>query len=138
MEGILSKLKFSFITVFFIFFSNLFGIEVIVSKVDMTFRTELTPENLEIKDVKVVPNNCKPLKLEELKNDKYLSSKFIKKNQIICDDDVKKVVKKSVIFNFGSIEIETDGKIIYENDEYIRIKKDNGKIEKIYKDGKVR
>lgn len=134
----MSKLKFSIISIFIIFISNLFAFEVIVSKEDMTFRTQLTPENLEVKDTKVLPDNCRPLKLEELKNNKYLSSKYIKKNQIICLDDVKKIVKKSVVFNFGSIQIETDGKIIYENDEYIRIKKDNGKIEKIYKDGKER
>lgn len=134
----MSKLKFSIISIFIIFISNLFALEVIVSKEDMTFRTQLTPENLEVKDTKVLPDNCRPLKLEELKNNKYLSSKYIKKNQIICLDDVKKIVKKSVVFNFGSIQIETDGKIIYENDEYIRIKKDNGKIEKIYKDGKER
>ncbi len=134
----MSKLKFSITALFFIFISKLLAYEVIVSKEDMSFRTQLTPENLEIKDIKQLPENCIPLKLEELKNNKYLSSKFIKKSQIICKDDVKKIVKKSVIFNFGSIQIETDGKIIFENDEYIRIKKDNGKIEKIYKDGKAR
>lgn len=96
----MSKLKFSIISIFIIFISNLFAFEVIVSKEDMTFRTQLTPENLEVKDTKVLPDNCRPLKLEELKNNKYLSSKYIKKNQIICLDDVKKIVKKSVVFNF--------------------------------------
>lgn len=134
----MSKLKFSIIAIFIIFISKLLAFEVIVAKEDMSFRTQLTPENLEIKDIKLLPENCKPLKLEELKDNKYLSSKFIKKAQVICKDDVKKIVKKSVVFNFGSIQIETDGKIIFENDEYVRIKKDNGKIEKIYKDGKSR
>lgn len=134
----MSKLKFSIFLTFTIFTSQVFAIEAIIAREDLPFRTQLTPQNLEIKDIVKVPDNCDLLKLSELKNGKYLTSKYIRREQIFCKDDVKKVEKKSIIFNFGPIEIETDGKIIYENDEYVKIKKDNGKIEKIYKDGRSR
>lgn len=130
------KLKFSFFLIFLI--SNIYAVEVIISKDDLSFRTILTPKILEVKDAKTLPHNCLPLKIDDLKNNKYNTSKYIKKDQIICKDDVKKIEKKTVIFKFGNLEIETDGKILFENDEYIKIKKDNGKIEKIYKDGRVR
>ena len=40
--------------------------------------------------------------------------------------------------NGKTLEIEKKGKIVFENDQFIRIKKDNGKIEKIYKDGRLK
>ena len=40
-----------------------------------------------------------------------------------------------MIFNFGNIQIEQNGEIIFQNDKYITIKKNNGKVKKIYKNG---
>jgi len=138
MEVIFLKLKFS-IFLFFIFFSfNLFAIELIIAKKDIAYNELLTPNDLVLIDQKEAPLNCVPLKLEELKNNNYKTSKFIKEKKVLCKEDLKKDIKKSIIFRFGSIEIETNGKIMYENDEYIKIKKENGKIEKIYKDGRTR
>lgn len=51
--------------------------------------------------------------------------------------DLDKDKNNSVLFNFGSIQIERPGKIIFENDEYIRIKREDGQVEKIYKDGRI-
>ena len=52
--------------------------------------------------------------------------------------DVKKYENESVIFNFGGVEIEKKGKVIYENDDFIRIKNLDGTIEQIYKDGRTK
>lgn len=132
------KLKFSLIVLFFIFTSQLFSMELIVAKENIPFKKKLTPDILMLKDFKAIPPNCRPIKLKNLKDNKYFSSKYIKKNQVICMDDVKSSNGNKVIFNFGSIEIETSGRIMFENDEYIKIKKENGKVEKIYKDGRLR
>ena len=40
-----------------------------------------------------------------------------------------------MIFDFGNIEIEKDGKVIKDTKQYVRIKNNDGTIEKIYKDG---
>lgn len=130
------KLKFSLFSIFFLFVLKLFSYEVIIAKIDIPFRTALTPSNVAILQIEKLPDDCKPISLKELKEKKYFTSKYLQKDKIICHSDLKKEDPKRVIFNFGSIEIETPGKIIYENDEYIKIRKENGKIEKIYKDGR--
>ena len=132
------KLKYSFFYLFFIFSMKLFSIEVIVAKIDIPYNNSLKPSDIFISEIDKLPANCIPITIDELKKDKYISNKFLIKEKVICKDDLKKEKENKVIFNFGSIEIETSGKIMYENDEFIKIKKENGKIEKIYKDGRVR
>lgn len=90
-----------------------------------------------LKQVNTLSKNCTPLTLQELENAVFTASHYIFKDSILCSNDVIKYEKKSVIFDFGSLEIEHEGKIIYENDQYIRIKKQDGSIEKIYKNGRI-
>lgn len=131
------KLKFSFI-LFFIFFSNLYAINLIVAKNDISYNSLIKPTDLLLVEFEKKPNDCIPITLEKLKANKYFAKKYLREKKIICEDDLKTKSEKSIIFNFGSIEIETNGKIMFENDEYIKIRKNNGDIEKIYKDGRVR
>ncbi|MGB5919667.1 hypothetical protein [Arcobacter sp.] len=130
------KLKFSLFCLFFLFTLKLFSYEVIIAKIDIPFRSALTPSNVAILQIEKLPDDCKPISLKELKGTKYFTSKYLQKDKVICHSDLKKEDSNRVIFNFGSIQIETPGKIMYENDEYIKIRKQNGKVEKIYKDGR--
>lgn len=132
------KLKSKLVLISILFTTSLFSKEVIVAKVDIHYKTEITPSLLTILNVDNIDKNCKIVKIEDLKNNKYVASKFIKENKILCFDDLNKKDDNKIIFKFGSIEIETEGKILYENDEFIRIKRNDGKIEKIYKDGRER
>ena len=75
-----------------------------------------------------------------LEEAKYLleTLKPINKNTIICSKDVKKYENESIIFNFGGVQIEKKGKVIFENKDFIRIKNIDGTIEQIYKDGRLK
>lgn len=132
------KLKFSFFCIFFLFLSNLFSVDVIIAKIDIPYNSAITPSNIVLTQIEKLPKNCKQVTIDELKKDEYFTNKYLQKDKIICHNDLRKKSNNKIIFNFGSIQIETTGKILYENDEYIRIKKENGKIEKIYKDGRAR
>lgn len=68
----------------------------------------------------------------------YIAKRFIAKDTLVCTKDIELNDKKSVVFDFGNFEIEQQGKVIFENDEFIRIKKNDGSIEKIYKDGRIK
>ncbi len=80
---------------------------------------------------------CKPIVEEDLFLNQYRAKSHIKAGNIICRKDLY-VAKKSnkVIFNFGNLSIERNAKVIKETEKYIRIKNENGKVEKIYKDGR--
>ncbi|WP_428027004.1 hypothetical protein [Arcobacter sp.] len=132
------KLKFSFFSFFSLFALKLFSVDVIVAKIDIPYKNLITPSNIFLAQIEKVPEDCKPITIAELKKEKYYSKKYLQKDKIICHDELERESQNKVIFNFGSIQIETNGKIMYENDEYIKIKRDNGKIEKIYKDGRDR
>ena len=118
--------------------TNVFAISVLVSKDSIGFRQKIEPSNLRLMHVPKLKKSCIPLTLKEVQNNEYRATHYINRKSIICQNDVKIYKKESVIFNFGGLEIEKKGKIIYENDDFIRIKKENGKIEKIYKDGRLK
>ena len=120
-----------------IFSSTLFSYEVLTTRKDIKFKEKITKENLVLKQVDTLSKNCTPLSLQELDNGVFTASHYIFKDSILCSNDVVKYEKESVIFDFGSLQIEHEGKIIYENDQYIRIKKQDGTIEEIYKNGKI-
>jgi hypothetical protein len=105
---------------------------------DIPYNSAITPSNIVLTQIEKLPSNCRQVTIDELKKDEYFTNKYLQKDKIICHSDLRKKSNNKIIFNFGSIQIETTGKILYENDEYIRIKKENGKIEKIYKDGRAR
>lgn len=132
------KLRFSFFYLSIISVLKLFSSEVIIAKIDIPYNIALSPSNVSILQLNDIPKDCEPITIDELKKDKYFTKKYLQKDNIICQKDLKRKSNNKVIFNFGSIEIETNGKILYENDEYIKIKRDSGTIEKIYKDGRAR
>ena len=84
---------------------------------------------------------CKHVTKKDIINNTYYAKKHMKKGYILCLKDLYKInsnTQEKVIFNFGSIEIEKSAKLIRETKDYVKIKNQNGKIEKIYKDGSLR
>lgn len=79
--------------------------------------------------------SCVLILKDELSSKKYIAKHYIPKGSIICSKSVEEYKKEAVKFNFGSFEIETEGKIVFENDEFVKIKKLDGSIEKIFKNG---
>jgi flagella basal body P-ring formation protein FlgA len=117
---------------------NSFAISVIISKESIKFEEKIDSSKVRLQNVNEINKACIPLKLSEIQNNEYISTHYINKNTIICQKDVKKYEEEGIIFNFGGLKIEKKGKIIYENDEFIRIKNLDGTIEQIYKDGRIK
>ncbi len=118
--------------------SSLNAITVVVAKKQIAYEEKLVPSSLEVKSVNKINKNCIPVTLQNIKDNNYITTHFINVGSIICKRDIQVAKNNSITFKFGNIEIETPGKIIFENDEYIKIKKSNGSVEKIYKDGRLR
>lgn len=121
-----------------LFFTTLNAITVVVAKKQIAYQQKIEESYLEVKNVNALNKNCMPLSLQQIKDNNYITTHFINTGSIICKKDVTLSTQNSVRFNFGAIEIETPGKIIFENDEYIKIKKLDGSIEQIYKDGRLK
>ncbi|NVJ52303.1 MAG: hypothetical protein HWD90_01320 [Campylobacteraceae bacterium] len=118
--------------------SKLFAINVIIAKEDIHFNNFITLEMITMGNVQSVKRNCIPATIDDFKAKKVQATHYMKRGYVLCKDDIKEFNQKSVLFDFGAIEIEKNGRIIFENDDYIRIKKSNGDIEKIYKDGRIK
>ena len=129
-------LRLSFFLIFFC--TNIMAIPVLVSKQAINFEQKIDPSMFKIKNVSQLNKACIPLKITDVKSNEYITTHYINKNTIVCKKDVKVYEDNSVVFNFGGIEIEKQGKIIYESEDFIRIKKDDGSFEKIYKDGRLK
>jgi len=125
-----------FICLFSITWAN--AMAVLVAKEPIMFEEKLNPAKLKLINVSSIKKKCIPLTLAQLQNNEYRTTHYINRNSIICQKDVTTYKDESVLFNFGSIQIEKKGKIIYENDQFIRIKKADGTVEKIYKDGRLK
>lgn len=138
LEEVHLILKFKFVLIFLFFTSNLAALEVIITKNKISYNSILSIKDLSLKNVLKVKRSCKPLTLNDLDKRKYITKHYIKKGNIICLNNVKIYKKEVVVVKFGNIEIEKNGKIIFENDKYFTIKKRNGKLEKIYKDGSLK
>ena len=136
MEGIFLILKLSFLCLFLSI--NTFAIDVLISKDAIKFEEKINASKLKLQNINEINKACIPLTLEEIQNEEYISSHYINKNTIICQKDVKKQNDEGIVFNFGGLKIEKKGKIIYENNEFIRIKNLDGTIEQIYKDGRTK
>jgi len=130
------KLKLSLLILVFAIQAN--ALNVLVAKKDINFNEQITPQNLAYKNVDKVKKSCKPFTLKDLNSGQYKAKHFIRKGFIICTKSVKDYKKEVVVFDFGGIEIEKQGRLLNETDEYIIIKKPNGKTERIYKDGRRR
>ncbi len=136
MEGIFLILKLSFLCLFLSI--NTFAIDVLISKDAIKFEEKINASKLKLQNINEINKACIPLRLDEIQNEEYISSHYINKNTIICQKDVKKQNDEGIVFNFGGLKIEKKGKIIYENNEFIRIKNLDGTIEQIYKDGRTK
>lgn len=122
-----------------IFFSfNSYAMMVLVSSESIKYEAKIDASNVKQKNILKIKSSCKPLSLKKLQKYTYISTHYINKGSVICERDVQKFENTSVIFNFGGIQIEKKGKIIYENDKLIRMKNLDGTIEKIYKDGNIK
>ena len=106
-------LKLSLFTLFLSL--DLFAINVLVSKEAINFEEKIDSSKVTLKNVTSINKSCEPLKLTDLENDEYLTTHYINKNTIICTKDVKKYQDEGVVFNFGGVEIEKKGKVIFEN-----------------------
>jgi len=136
MEDKFLILKLSFLCLFLSI--KIFAMGVLVSKESINFEEKLDNSKLKVQNVDEIAKNCVPLKLSDVQNEEYITTHFINKNTIICLKDVKKYEDNTIVFNFGGVKIEKKGKIIYENNEFIRIKNLDGTIEQIYKDGRLK
>ncbi len=124
--------------VFFLSFVNLMAIDVILTKEAINFEEKIDFSKLRLMKVSNLKKSCIPVSLLQLQKNKYIAKHYINKRVVLCQRDIKIYKDNSVVFDFGSIQIEKKGQIIFENDKFIRIKKENGKIEKIYKDGTLK
>ena len=117
---------------------NSYAISVLIAKESINFEEKIDSSKLIVQNVSDISKACIPLKLSDIQKQDYVTTHFINKNTIICQKDVKDYKDTGVVFNFGGVKIEKKGKIIYENDEFIRIKNLDGTIEQIYKDGRTK
>jgi hypothetical protein len=124
--------------VIFLLNINAFAISVLVSQEAINFEEKLDASKVKLQNVSELNKSCVPLKLSEIQNEEYITTHYINKNTIICTKDVKKYENESIIFNFGGVQIEKKGKVIFENKDFIRIKNIDGTIEQIYKDGRLK
>jgi predicted membrane protein len=136
MEGKFLILKLSFLSL--LLSVNTFAISVLVSKESINFEEKLLLSKLILQNVSDITKACIPLKLSDVENNDYITTHYINKNSIICEKDVRNYEDEGIVFNFGGVKIEKKGKIIYENNEFIRIKNLDGTIEQIYKDGRIK
>ena len=129
--------KFKVLFLLFFFTVNLYSIEVIIAKTKINYKEMISLEKLSKSEVLSVKKYCIPATVKDFETSKFVATHYIRKGSVICLKDIAKYKKNSVVFNFGAIQIEKNGKVIFENNEYIRIKREDGKIEKIYKDGRL-
>jgi 23S rRNA-/tRNA-specific pseudouridylate synthase len=108
---------------------------VLVATKNIRLNEQLTQNNVQLQNMPIKDRSCTPLSVEAILQHQYTAANYIIKGSVICTRNANKYEKQSVVFDFGTLEIEQEGEIIFENDEFIRIKKPNGKVEKIYKDG---
>ena len=132
------KLKHSFCIVLLLFSLDGFAADLLVAKDNIAYKEKLSIKDLRVQKTNTFYKLCTPLSLEDLNKSVYITAHYIMKNSVLCAKDVKEYKKESVVFDFGTLQIEQEGKVIYENDNYIRIKRSDGTIEKIYKDGRLK
>ena len=136
MGGNFLILRLSFLSL--ILASKLLAITVLVTKDAIKLEEKLDKSKLIEKDVEVVSKSCEPLTLQDLEDNNYVTTHYINKNSIVCKRSVKNFEDDGIVFNFGGFNIVKKGRIVYENDEFIRFRNLDGTIEQIYKDGRER
>ena len=68
----------------------------------------------------------------------YEAKHYIVKNKVICNKDVKISVNNKIRYDFGNIVIERNGEVVGETKRFIKVKNNDGSIDKIYKNGQLR
>lgn len=124
--------------IFCLFFTKALAVDVLVTTKAINFNEIIDISSLKKTSVDSVKRHCTPVSLKNFKNKQIQATHYMRKGYVLCENDIKEYKKESVIFDFGAIQIEKEGEVIFENDEYLRIKRTDGKIEKIYKDGLLR
>ena len=109
---------------------------VIKLKKDIKYKTIVKKQDLYLANVNDIKNSCTPVTKEYFLANEYRAKVYLKKDHILCKKDIYKGSKNRLVFKFGMIEIEKDGKLLNQTDDYVRIRNDSGKIEKYYKDGR--
>lgn len=127
-----------FFSLFFIVVSLYSDTIVVVYKHNIIPNQNFTKEDFIYKEVSKIKFSCKPyFSIKKILDLNYISKAHKRRGEVVCSKDFRKAKKKDrILFNFGSIEIEKDGKIIKETKDRVRIQNSNGKFETIYKDGR--
>jgi hypothetical protein len=117
--------------------SQCFGAQLVpMAKKDIKYKEKIYSQDLYF----VAPSkeySCKEyLDPSLLAQNLYISKRYIIKNTPVCQKDVIYKRANIIRFKFGNLIIEKEGELLQETDEYIRIKNSDGKITKIYKDGR--
>lgn len=79
--------------------------------------------------------HCKMFDKQKLLDQTYQAKRFIPAGKPICDKDVKVIVDHKVRVDFGNIIIEKSGEYVGETKDYVKIKKHDGTVERINKNG---
>ncbi len=109
---------------------------VMVSKKNIQWKHIIKRSDIYLIEALVRKYQCKEyLNPDSLITNIYRAKHYISKGRKICKKDLYKDVEHKVTFNFGLLEIEKNGEIVKETDQYIKIRNNNGEIEKIYKVG---
>lgn len=128
-------MKFILLILSFNIFIN--ATDILVSNEDIKYHTILDYDNL-----KIISTNkrvrCNMFNKNNLIKTTYRAKHYILKGKPICNKDVQIVKNHKIRYDFGNIVIERSGKVIGENKKYIRIKNNDGSIDKIYKNGQTR
>ncbi|MEA1915866.1 MAG: hypothetical protein U9N30_11210 [Campylobacterota bacterium] len=111
------------------------GIDVLVSNKDIRYKSIVTLDDVFQRKVNKVKRHCIPVEKKDFKKLKLIAKRYISSGKVLCLKDLKTDDQGVVVFDFGTVQIEKRGKVIFENKKYIKIRNTNGKIEKIYKDG---
>jgi hypothetical protein len=106
----------------------------LVSTKSIKFKQKLEYGDLQVQysDKKI---HCTMFDKQKLLDNSYQAIRYIPKFKPICEKDVKLVIDHKVRVDFGNIIIEKNGEYIGETKEYIKIKKNDGTVERINKNG---
>ena len=121
--------------IFFItFVSIVFADIALISTKGIKFKQKLEYGDLQLQyiDKKI---HCTMFDKQKLLDNPYQAIRYIPKGKPICEKDVKLTVDHKVRVDFGNIVIEKNGEYIGETKDYVKIKKNDGTVERINKNG---
>jgi hypothetical protein len=126
----------------FCIFLQASSVEVIKASRDIRYKNPISKTDLylDIVDINSIDKFCNPVARDDFSKSQFRAKKYIRKDKIICIRDIYKssIVNDKVLFDFGLIQIERAGKIVRETKDYVRIRDENGNLQKVYKNGKLK